>query len=141
MAHYNYEVRDKNKIFSDVTLKELEVEKSIDNFFTYAVVTDPFGIRFGKYTDSLEYGINHQVIIDRPLQSVVIAGELKIHNNDVYFNFESGTFARSQNLDRNPKLKQDLIKLVTELFTLDLNEKPYNIHFVETVLFPRLIQN
>lgn len=141
IAHYNYKVRDEDKIFSDVTLKELEVEKDKDNFFTYAVVTGPFGIRFGKYTDSLEYGINHQVIIDRPEQSVIIAGEIKIHNNDVYFNFESGTFARDQHLDENPKLKQYLIKLVTELFTLDLNEKPYNIHFIDTPgipLFPTI---
>ena len=104
----------------------------------YTYVIDGYGMGFGRVLDSLEMGVAHQMIVRHEMDPVIIAGELMIQDNRLWFNFESGTFSKIKNLKKNPVLKHYLMDLVTLLFQLyhrgDLGLD--QVTYTDDILFP-----
>jgi len=109
----------------------------------YNFIIDKKGVVIGEVFDSLENGVVHHLLVDNPEDEVYIAGEIKISNNELEYNFHSGTYSAPQNTAKNPFLSYYLEILVSKIFkTHKLDTIPLKkITLVHTFLLPRKIFN
>jgi hypothetical protein len=115
-------------------------EISIDKTSYYNFIIDTKGIVIGEVVDSLETGVVHHLLVDELEDEVYIAGEIKISNNELEYNFYSDTYSALQNiLPTNPILLYYLEILVGKIFKLHkIGTKPLQkITLMHTILLPR----
>lgn len=139
---YDHSLRREPRIFRDQLLSRLPKESSSPVYYTY--IFDINGMAFGRIYDSLEMGSGHQMLVQNEQDLVYIAGEIEILNNNIRFNFESGSYSRELNtvhgILKNTVILQNLINLVTAIFKLlDQNgtiDTSLNITYTPHILFP-----
>ena len=139
---YDHSLRREPRIFRDQLLSTLPKESSSPVYYTY--IFDINGMAFGRIYDSLEMGSGHQMLVQNERDLVYIAGEIEILNNNIRFNFESGSYSRELNIVhhilQDPVIQQNLINLVTAIFKLsDQNgtvDTSLNITYTPHILFP-----
>lgn len=128
------------KLAERITRNPFFNEISIDKTSYYNFIIDTKGIVIGEVFDSLENGVVHHLLVDEPDDEVYIAGEIKISNNELEYNFYSGTYSKPQNiLPTNPILSYYLEILVGKIFKLyKSGTKPLRkITLMHTILLPR----
>ena len=107
------------KLAERITRNPFFNEISIDKTSYYNFIVDTKGIVIGEVFDSLENGVDHHLLVDEPDDEVYIAGEIKISNNELEYNFYSRTYSTPQNiLPTNPILSYYLEILVGKIFKL-----------------------
>lgn len=132
---YSHDMRLVERIRRNPLFNEI----SIDKTSYYNFIIDKKGIVIGEVFDSLENGVVHHLLVDNPEDEVYIAGEIKISNNELEYNFYSGTYSAPQNTAKNPILSYYLEILVSKIFKIhNLGTDPLKkITLVHTFLLPR----
>ena len=128
------------KLAERITRNPFFNEISIDKTSYYNFIIDTKGIVIGEVFDSLENGVVHHLLVDEPEDEVYIAGEIKISNNELEYNFYSGTYSAPQNiLPTNPILSYYLEILVGKIFKLYRSgtQPLRKITLIHTILLPR----
>ena len=136
---YKIEMKENSKIYTNTSLNSLPRNESEPSYYTF--VLDEFGIHYGFYENVLEMGTAHQFLINTDSTNVFIAGEIKIENQSVTFNFMSGTFSARLNLDKKPILKKLFIEILTIIFNLhnnDLKTRITSISYTDAILFDKI---
>lgn len=139
-------------IFHNVLPYELRARLPLPAYFTYLLNNN--GLHLGWIRNSFEFGACHYKLGVDPetvrssnrmefaldgMKTVIIAGEMKLDENDIWFNFESGTFTKEMKLPNFPKYQEYLISTLTTIFGYTPpDEKPFrSVQFVEGVLLPK----
>ena len=97
------------------------------------------GIIIGEVFDSLENGVVHHLLVENPDDEVYIAGEIKISNNKLEYNFFSGTYSAPQDTASKPILSYYLEIIVGKIFRLHrAGTRPLDkITLMHIILLPR----
>jgi hypothetical protein len=134
----NYSIRNPERISRGLASDLDRDTADSDDSVYYSYLIDDSGALFGRVYDALEMGTSHQMLVERENDPVFIAGEMKIQGDQLWFNFESGTFSKFLKLDEDPKSKEQLMLLVGQLFSLyrRRDRKFSTITFMDTILFP-----
>jgi hypothetical protein len=111
---YSHDMRLVERIRRNPFFNEILIDKI--NYYNFII--DKKGIVIGKVFDSLENGVVHHLLVDKPEDEVYIAGEIKISNNELEYNFYSGTYSAPQNTAKNPILSYYLEILVSKIFKI-----------------------
>jgi hypothetical protein len=132
---YSHDMKLDERITRNPFLNEISTDKTS----YYNFVIDRKGIIIGEVFDSLENGVVHHLLVDNPDDEVYIAGEIKISNNKLEYNFFSGTYSAPQNTSTNPILLYYLELLVGKIFKLYRSgTKPLRrITLTHIILLPR----
>lgn len=141
---YSHDMRLRERIKRNPYFNEISVGRTS----YYNFIIDNRGIVIGEVIDSLENGVVHHLLVDNPNDEVFIAGEIKIENNNLSYNFFSGTYSLPQNTINNPILEYYLEIVVNKIFKIQrvgtrpleniklvydvlLQRKPFNKHEIE----------
>ena len=111
---YSHDMRLPDRITINPLFNTISSDEPV--FFNYIISKD--GIIIGRVFDSLENGVVHHLLVKNPEDDVYIAGEIKIHNKNLSYNFLSGTYSAPQKTTNDPFLTNYLCILVTKLFEL-----------------------
>lgn len=134
LVKYNHKLRNTSRIYENVLPCSLPRTTRVKTYYTYILTR--YGLVCGLILDSLELGTGHQMLVREEDDEVYIAGELELFENNLQFNFMSGTYSALLKLDTNPNLKGNLIQLLTALFTVCEQDVPLAISFTDKTLFP-----
>ena len=135
VINYSHDMRLPERIRRNPFFNEISVgETSYYNF-----IIDKNGIVIGEVIDSLENGVVHHLLVDKPDDEVYIAGEIKISDNKLLFNFYSGVYSAPQKTTSSPFLSYFLELLVTKILKMHkIDEKPFDdIKLDNRILLPR----
>ena len=135
VINYSYDMRLEKRIIRNPFFNEI----SKDKISYYNFIVDKKGIIIGEVFDSLENGVVHHLLVENPDDEVYIAGEIKIANNTLEYNFFSGTYSGPQDTASNPVLSYYLEILVGKIFKLyRAGTTPLDkITLAHTILLPR----
>ena len=127
------------KVPERITRNPFFNEISVGRTSYYNYIIDSKGIIVGEVFDSLENGVVHHLLVDKPEDEVYIAGEIRITDNKLTYNLYSGTYSAPQNTTSNLILTYYLELLLTKLFKL---HKPGSVPLEEVklehvILLPR----
>ena len=114
VINYSHDMRLEKRIIRNPFFNEI----SKDKISYYNFIVDKKGIIIGEVFDSLENGVVHHLLVENPDDEVYIAGEIKIANNTLEYNFFSGTYSGPQDTASNPILSYYLEILVGKIFKL-----------------------
>lgn len=100
--------RRTGKIFTNLT-EAIESYQGNPKYFTFIISTA--GVKYGAITDGLEAGVSHLHLVEsmESNENVVVAGEIKFSDGELFYNFSSGTYTAPQSLDKS-KYEFDTIK-------------------------------
>jgi hypothetical protein len=86
----NFDVRQRSKIFNNNEIKSLieSFDPTKPKYFCYVISEK--GIKMSRIFDVLEYGASHMMMIEKG-EKVFVAGEMKILNGELLYNFDSGS--------------------------------------------------
>lgn len=132
---YSHDMRLAERITRNPFFNEI----SIDKTSYYNFIVDKKGIVIGEVFDSLENGVVHHLLVDNPDDEVYIAGEIKIYDNKLEYNFYSGSYSAPQKTSKKPILSYYLEILVNKIFKLQRfgTTSLTSITLVHTFLLPR----
>ena len=135
VINYSHDMRLSERITRNPSLNEISIGKT--SYYNYIV--DKNGIIIGEVFDSLENGVVHHLLVENPDDEVYIAGEIKIENNKLEYNFYSGTFSAPQNTTKNPILSYYLEIIIGKIFKLHRAGTPplEEVRLVHNILLPR----
>jgi len=135
VINYSHDMRLPERIHRNPFFNEISVGET--SYYNFIINKD--GIIIGEVIDSLENGVVHHLLVDKPEDEVYIAGEIKISDNKLSFNFYSGTYSAPQKTTSNPILSYFLELLVTKILKMHkLDEKPLDeIKLDNKILLPR----
>jgi len=135
VINYTHDMRLSERITRNPFFNEISKDKT--SYYNYII--DKKGIIIGEVFDSLENGVVHHLLVENPSDEVYIAGEIKIEDNKLYYNFYSGTFSEPQKTTTNPILTYYLEILVGKIFKLHkVSTTPLNeVKLTHTILLPR----
>jgi len=135
VINYSHDMRLPERITRNPFLNEI----SKDKISYYNYIVDKQGIIIGEVFDSLENGVVHHLLVENPDDEVYIAGEIKIENNKLEYNFYSGTYSEPQKTASNPILTYYLDILIGKLFKLHNKDTPplEEVKLVHNILLPR----
>ncbi len=89
----NYDTTQKTDIYNHNSINEyinkLDKEQDSEPYYFCFLISEN-GLKMARVYDVLEYGASHMMMSDRD-ERIIIAGELKIQDNKIYYNFESGS--------------------------------------------------
>lgn len=107
--------------------------------FTYVI--DSEGLHLGHYQNMFEIGTGHSFLMGRnqdEYYNVIAAGEILLQNNELLFNFESGTFMRTARVDEFPRYKDFLIDIVGLILSrAPIGREFSSVTFTEKTIFPK----
>lgn len=134
---YTHNMKVPERIYRNPFFNEISAGKT--SYYNYII--DSKGIIVGEVFDSLENGVVHHLLVDKPEDEVYIAGEIKITDNKLTYNLYSGTYSAPQNTTSNLILTYCLELLLTKLFKL---HKPGSVPLEEVklehvILLPRRV--
>lgn len=93
IKYYHY-MKQTDRIFRNIDFNNL-VSKEV-KYYNYIV--DKNGIVLGEVFDSFELGTSHSLLVDKYNDNVFIAGEIKIENNNLSYNFISDIYCHNNDL-------------------------------------------
>ena len=114
VINYSHDMRLEERITRNPFFNEISNNKT--SYYNYII--DRKGIIIGEVFDSLENGVVHHLLVENPDDQVYIAGEIKIADNKLEYNFYSGTYSAPQNTETDPVLSYYLEILVGKIFKL-----------------------
>ena len=114
VINYSHDMRLPERITTNPLLNSINSDTAV--YYNYIINKD--GLIIGKVIDSLENGVVHQLLVNSPQDEVYIAGEIKIENNKLVFNFLSGVYSAPQKTTTDPFLTYYLDILVTKIFKM-----------------------
>ncbi len=105
---FENEQRRTGKIFTNL-FDALESHQANPKYFTFIISTA--GVKYGTITDGLEAGVSHLHLVEsmEMNENVVVAGEIKWSDGELFYNFSSGTYTAPQSENKN-KYEFDTIK-------------------------------
>ncbi len=117
--------RRNNKIFTNLA-DAIELYPENPKYFTFIISTA--GVKYGSIVDGLEAGVSHLHLVNSmdSNENVVVAGEIKFSDGELFYNFSSGTYTAPQAIDKN-KYEFDSIKyrMLCET-TFRIKRNPYD---------------
>jgi len=135
VINYSHDMRIEERITRNPLFNEISIGKT--SYYNYII--DKKGIIVGEVFDSLEAGVVHHLLVENPDDEVYIAGEIKIEDDKLQYNFFSGTYSAPQNTAKDPILSYYLEILVGKIFKLqNFHTSPLKeCRLVYTILLPR----
>jgi hypothetical protein len=132
---YSHDMRLIDRIHRNPFFNEISKDKTS----YYNFIIDKDGIVIGEVIDSLENGVVHHLLVDKPEDEVYIAGEIKINDNKLLFNFYSGTYSAPQKTTSSPILSYFLELLVTKILKMHkIDKQPLDeVKLDNRILLPR----
>ncbi len=105
---FDNEQRRTHKIFTNL-FDAIESYLENPKYFTFIIGTA--GVKYGAITDGLEAGVSHLHLVESmdSNENVVVAGEIKFSDGELFYNFSSGTYTAPQSENKN-KYEFDTIK-------------------------------